>query len=94
SYSFVSNRANLFLGPRFRTGFYPVSLNLGVQAGPVFIPDEGVRFGLSPQIGVDSVLSDHYVVGLHYAADIAFAADTSFGEQLNHRIFMSVGYRF
>ncbi len=88
SHSLHSGRTNVFVGPRFRTGFYPVSLNLGVQAGPVFVPNEGVRFGLSPQVGVDSVVADHYVLGLQYAADIVFGSD------LDHRIFMNVGYRF
>ncbi len=88
SYSFQSNRAQIFVGPRFRTGFYPVSLNLGLQAGPVFVPDRGVRFGLSPQAGVDTLIADHFVLGLQYAADITF------GAELGHRVFMNLGYRF
>jgi hypothetical protein len=88
AYLFNTGRVNLLLGPRFRTSAYPVSLSLGLQAGPVIVRDDGLRFALSPQAGVETIVKDHFVAGLGYAWDIAFGAGNE------HRVFMSMGYRF
>lgn len=89
SYQANDGRVNLLVGPRFRTVGYPVSASAALQAGPIIDPDVGVRFGLSPQVGLDSILNDHYLLGLIYALDIPIG-----GDSLNHRLFMKLGYRF
>lgn len=89
SYLFNSRRLNLLVGPRFRTMGYPIGAYIGLHAGAISIPDAGVRFALSPQLGVDMTFADHYLAGLGYAMDIPLG-----GPSTNHRIFMNVGYRF
>jgi hypothetical protein len=89
SHLFNSGRTNVLVGPRFRTMGYPVSAYLGLHAGPVFGDDLGVRFLLSPQAGVEALLADHFLLGLGYAWDVPVSQDRS-----NHRIFMTLGYRF
>lgn len=89
SYQANDGRLNLLVGPRFRTVGWPVSAHAGLQAGPIIDPDVGVRFGLSPQVGLDTVLGDHYLMGLSYALDVPLG-----GDALNHRLFMKLGYRF
>lgn len=89
SYLLNSGRINLLVGPRFRTMGYPISASLGLHAGAIVDPVAGLRFGLSPQVGVDTVFADHYVLGLAYAVDVPVG-----GPAANHRLFMNVGYRF
>lgn len=90
AYVLQSGQVNLLVGPRFRTHGFPVSLNAGLKAGTFFVPDEGVRFGLSPQAGLDLLVADDRVeLGLGYALDIPIAT-----RGLTNRIFMNVGYRF
>ncbi|MFL5321176.1 MAG: hypothetical protein ACJ790_16065 [Myxococcaceae bacterium] len=89
-YLFNNSRVNVFVGPRVRTGFYPISLYLALHAGPIIIPGLGVRFGVSPEIGADLLIKRHVTLGLGYAPDLAIGGDAAF----NHRIFMNVGYRF
>lgn len=89
SYLVNSNRVNLLVGPRFRTPTWPISGTLGVQAGGIIDPDVGLRFGLSPNIGVDALVSDNYLLGLQYALDVPIG-----GPSVNHRLFMNIGYRF
>jgi hypothetical protein len=90
SYLASSGRVNLLLGPRFRTATWPVSGTLGLHAGPIITPDVGLRFGLSPNIGVDAVVDGHYLLGLQYALDLPIGG----GAGPNHRLFMNLGYRF
>jgi hypothetical protein len=67
-----------------------VSFYLGLKAGAFFVPDEGLRFGLSPQAGVDMfLLNERVVLGLGYALDIPIAQ-----RGITNRLFMNVGYRF
>ena len=84
-----SQRFNLLAGPRFRTFGYPVSGSLGLHAGGIVTPEVGLRFGLSPNIGVEALV-DRYLMGLHYALDLPLGGDAA----VNHRVFMNVGYRF
>lgn len=82
------------VGPRFRTPFYPVAFSAGLKAGAlVWTPDTAVDskayFVLSPQVGLELTMFDRIPFGLTYALDIPFGAD-----QVIHRIFLSVGYKF
>lgn len=89
AYLFNNNRVNLLMGPKARTGFYPISLYIGLKAGAILIPNGGLRFGLSPEVGADIVIRRKFLLGLGYAADFAIG-----GTGTNHRVFMNVGYRF
>ena len=90
AYVMQSGQVNFLVGPRFRTAGFPVSLNAGLKAGAFLVPDEGLRFGLSPQAGVDLLLANERVVlGLGYALDIPIAT-----RGITNRLFMNVGYRF
>lgn len=84
-----NNRVNLLVGPKVRTGFWPVSLYAALKAGIIVIPSAGVRFGLAPEIGADLLIKRKVTLGLGYAPDIAIG-----GAPVNHRIFMSIGYLF
>ena len=88
SFLLDSSRVNVLIGPRFRASWYPLSFNLGLQAGPVFVPGSGTRFAISPNASIDSLFADHYILGLAYAPDITFGAATE------HRVFLTAGYRF
>jgi hypothetical protein len=81
---------NIYVGPRLRTPFYPISGSIGLKAGGIIVKDVGIRFGISPQIGADLLLRERVMLGLHYALDVPFGHR----EALAHRLFMSVGYRF
>jgi hypothetical protein len=89
SYLFNSGRTNIFAGPRFRTMGYPISASAGLHAGAVIVPNAGVRFALSPQVGVDGLISDHFLLGLNSAFDFPLSNDPA-----THRVFMTLGYRF
>jgi hypothetical protein len=89
AYIFTSQKGEVLVGPRFRLPYYPVGLSVGIKAGPIFIPNLGTRFGISPIVGVDLSLIDHLVLGLNYAPDIAVGSGG-----VTHRFYMSVGYRF
>jgi hypothetical protein len=90
AYLFDSQRINAMVGPRFRAaGWMPVSLTAGLKAGGIILPDQVLRFGISPQVGFDAVVMDTMLAGLNYALDIPFG-----GGGVAHRIFMSIGYRF
>ncbi|MGQ0508888.1 MAG: hypothetical protein ACT4TC_26600 [Myxococcaceae bacterium] len=88
AYNFNQQRVHLNIGPRFRTGFWPVSLWAGLKAGPTITQFEGVRFALTPTVGADIVFDNGILAGIGYAFDIVFAGEHS------HRIYMNVGYRF
>jgi hypothetical protein len=95
AYSANIKAAEVFLGPRFRTGTFPVSAYIAFKAGPMIftsIPGQSatVRFGLSPQAGFDFLL-EKWLLGLGYAADIPLGMDNT---NVNHRVFLTVGYRF
>lgn len=94
-YVLDGGRFDLLVGPRFRTYGYPLSLHAGLKAGAIFIPEVGVRFGLSPQVGADLLVGnrDDIILGLAYALDIPLPARAD-GRSNTHRVFMSLGYRF
>jgi hypothetical protein len=95
AYVLDGGRVDLLVGPRFRTYGYPLSLHAGLKAGAIFIPEVGVRFGLSPQVGADLLVGnrDDIILGLAYALDIPLPARADGGSN-THRVFMNVGYRF
>jgi len=76
AYVLDGGRLDLLVGPRFRTYGSPASLHAGLKAGAMFIPEVGVRFGLSPQVGADLLLGsrDEILLGLAYALDIPLPA--------------------
>jgi hypothetical protein len=91
-------RTDLLIGPRFRTPYWPVSLSLGLKAGAIFFPQvldtsSTVRFGLSPQVGLDLLFNDKIPLGLNYALDIPIGTPAGV-DLIAHRIYLSVGYRF
>ncbi len=90
NYLFSSKKVDILLGPRFRTATWPVSFNVGFKAGPIFLPDNRVRFGIAPQAGFDLLLERHLILGISYAPDIPLGD----GGGVSHRIFMTIGYRF
>lgn len=90
AYVLQTGQVSALVGPRFRTYGAPVSLHAGLKAGAFLVPDEGLRFGLSPQAGVDVFMAnERLVLGLGYALDIPVAR-----RGLTNRLFMNVGYRF
>jgi hypothetical protein len=95
SYVLDGGRLNLLVGPRFRTYGYPLSLHAGLRAGAIVIPEVGLRFGLSPQVGADLLLGeqDDIILGLSYVPDVPLPAEID-GGGITHRLFMSLGYRF
>lgn len=95
AYLMDGGRLDLLVGPRFRTYGYPLSLHVGFKAGAIFIPEVGVRFGMSPQVGADFLVGDrdNILLGLAYAMDIPQPLDSD-GGNLAHRVFLSFGYRF
>ena len=88
-YLLNNQTVNVLAGPRFRTAAFPIGLSAGLKAGIIYNTFNGVRFGLSPQVGADMLLADHLLLGLHYALDIPIGSPG-----VDHRIFMAVGYRF
>lgn len=95
AYVLDGGRLDLLVGPRFRTYGYPLSFHVGLKAGAIFIPEVGLRFGLSPQAGADLLLGrrEEILLGLAYALDIPQPARADGGSN-THRLFMSLGYRF
>ncbi|MDY7228578.1 hypothetical protein [Hyalangium rubrum] len=96
AYVMDGGRLDLLVGPRFRTYGYPLSLSLGLKAGAIIIPEVGLRFGLSPQIGADLLIGDRddIILGLAYAPDIPLPVEINGSNNVTHRLFMSLGYRF
>lgn len=88
-------RVNVLVGPRFRTWGYPLSLHAGLKVGAIVIPEVGLRFGLSPQVGADLLMGhrENIILGLTYALDIPQPVEID-GGGITHRLFMSLGYRF
>ncbi|HEX8436943.1 hypothetical protein [Archangium sp.] len=90
AYVLRGGQVSALVGPRFRTYGFPLSFSAGLKAGAFFVPDLGLRFGISPQAGVDVLLAhERVVVGLGYALDIPLAE-----RGITNRLFMNVGYRF
>jgi hypothetical protein len=77
-------------GPRFRTNFFPVSFYLGVRAGPIVLPSNELRFGITGLGGADVLFAnDRLLAGLAAAYDLGFGGDAH-----SARIFMNLGWRF
>lgn len=95
AYVLDGGRTDLLVGPRFRTYGYPLNFHAGLKAGAIFVPEVGVRFGLSPEVGADLSLGyrENVLLGLAYALDIPLPAMLD-GTSNTHRVFMTVGYRF
>jgi hypothetical protein len=91
AYLLDGERMDLLVGPRFRTYGFPVSLSAGLKAGAFLIPDVGMRFGFSPQVGLDVATgdSDRIILGLAYALDVPVGDG-----DITNRLYMNVGYRF
>lgn len=89
SYLLSAPMTGVLVGPRLRTGTYPVSAAFGLKAG-AFIGQDFLAFGLSPQLSLDVLVADHVVLALTYSLDVPVGVP----EALSHRLFMSAGYRF
>jgi hypothetical protein len=88
-YLMNNGHLELLVGPRFQSGFWPVSASAGLKAGLIWIPDVGPRFGVSPQVGAEVLVGDRILLGIGYALDIPV------GEPgVTHRPYMNFGYRF
>jgi hypothetical protein len=92
AYIFTSKKGEILVGPRFRSMGYPISFSFAAKAGPIFIPNLGTRFGVSPQVGADVFMESRLILGLSYAPDIALGSGASGG--VTHRISLNIGYRF
>ncbi len=79
---------NLLAGPRLRISRGMVGVNLGLQAGPLLDQNGPALFIVSPQVGVEALLSSGTLVGVGYAGDFTFYPS------LTHRFFVSLGHRF
>lgn len=89
-YDLASDAAALLVGPRVRTAFHPLSVSVGLKAGPYLMRGQGVRFALSPQLGGDLRLGRALLVGLGYALDVPVGGDPP----VVQRLYMNVGCRF
>ncbi|MBI3181019.1 MAG: hypothetical protein HYZ28_02620 [Myxococcales bacterium] len=89
AYLLNSGRILLLIGPKVRSGFYPISGFLGLQAGAIVQSGKPLHFGLSPSVGGDILLADRLILGLGYAMDIPLGRELP-----GHRVFMNIGYRF
>ncbi|MBI5542354.1 MAG: hypothetical protein HY901_00580 [Deltaproteobacteria bacterium] len=95
-YLFQNRSLDLLVGPRLRTTLQPIGISIGLKGGTILVPyrDDGharyePRFAVSPQAGLDLLVSSKLILDLTYAADV------DVGERaLSHRIFMTTGYRF
>ena len=87
------NEQTLFLvGPRFQSGFWPISASAGLKAGMAWVPGLGPRFAISPQIGAEMLLGDSLLLGIGWALDIPMSNEASLA--LTHRPHMNLGLRF
>ncbi|MBU8899295.1 hypothetical protein DRW03_04660 [Corallococcus sp. H22C18031201] len=92
AYVFDGGRFIGMIGPTFRTWGWPLTFTAGLKAGAIVSPKgDGLRFGISPQVGAEFLLGDseRIVLGLHYSPDIPIG-----GDGVTHRLYMNVGYRF
>ncbi|MBM7114223.1 hypothetical protein [Archangium primigenium] len=89
NYVLQNGLVNVLVGPRFRTYGLPVSFYAGLKAGAFLVPDEGLRFGLSPQVGVDLLPRGPFLIGLGYALDVPIAS-----HGITNRLYMNVGFKF
>lgn len=89
SYAFNTGRANVLVGPRFRTSTWPVSASLGVRAGAIVDPQVGLRFGLSPVATLEMIFFKHLLVGLEGSFDIPISGNGS-----DIRVGLNLGWRF
>ncbi len=90
AYLFNNGQVNFLVGPKLRTGYAPISLNVGLKAGLMTSTDTGPLFGLSPSVGADILIRRKILVGLNYAIDLPIGR----GSLTSHRVYMNVGYRF
>ncbi len=89
----LHNEHTLFLvGPRFQSGFWPVSGYAGLKAGLALIPDLGPRFAVSPHIGAEMLIGDRFLLGIGWALEIPMSRET--GLTSTHRPHMNLGMRF
>ncbi|MFY2564125.1 hypothetical protein ACN469_41425 [Corallococcus terminator] len=92
AYVFDGGRFVGMVGPKFRTWGWPLVFTAGLRAGAIVIPEaEGLRFGISPQLGAEVLMGhrDNILLGLNYNPDIPIG-----GGGVTHRLGMSIGYRF
>jgi hypothetical protein len=92
AYIFDGGRFVGMIGPRFRTWGWPIVFTAGLKAGAIVIPEgEGLRFGISPQVGAEFMLGDddNIILGLNYNPDIPIG-----GGSATHRLGMGIGYKF
>jgi hypothetical protein len=91
---FDTSRWEILIGPRLRTRFFPISLSVAVKAGAIIVDERNVRFGISPQGGVEMLFADHIVFGLHYAVDFPLGGgDGDQDVDETQRVFLALGLR-
>lgn len=89
AYLVNAERGQLLIGPRFRTASWRISGYAGLQAGAMVDSVNGLRFALSPNVGGDLLLTDHWNLGLGFAYDLPVG-----GGQPASRLSLNIGYRF
>ena len=89
SYAFNNQRTALLVGPRFRTWTWPVSASIGLRAGMILEPSNGLRFGLSPIAALDMIFARHFIAGLEGCVDVPLG-----GNGVSVRVGLNLGWRF
>jgi len=89
NYAFNTERLMALIGPSFRTDTWPVSFTIGLKAG--IAHDVKTRFALSPELGMDMLLAQRFIIGLLGAWDLPIG-EGSKPSQL--RIGLQLGWRF
>ena len=77
------------IGPVFRTDTWPLSFNLGFRAGVA--NDDKTRFAISPELGADMLVADHFLLGFVAAWDVPIGSGATPSQV---RIGLRLGWRF
>ena len=89
---FNSGRVQGLVGPRVFVGGRPASAWAGLKAGGAWIPrvPGGVRFALSPEVGMSVRVHESLELGLGGAWDVPLGGDAA----PNLRVGLELGWRF
>jgi len=89
NYAFNTERVMVLIGPSFRTDTWPVSFTIGLKAGMAH--DTRTQFALSPELGMDMLVAQRFIIGLLGAWDIPVVDGLKFSQV---RIGLQLGWRF
>jgi hypothetical protein len=89
NYAFNTERFMALIGPSFRTDTWPLSFNVGLRAG--IASDTKTRFAISPELGMDMLVVDHFIIGLLGAWDLPLGEGATPSQV---RVGLKLGWRF